>query len=726
MSENAVLRHADTGDWELAVAEAERAVEAGDRLDAGDAWPAVMVLYLRGDLAGASAVPPLVSPGGADADRALLAAWSASVAWARGEVAACRELADRALAGAAGEPRALAAAHTALALLAAAEGDRRANERHYALGLAAAERCEDRTQQLRIRTNRASQRMEEGDLTGALAELDHVLWRFGIGPDAHPNGLGLVHNNRAEILVRAGRLAEARDGFRAALTVLQRAGAAGVAYALAGLGETHEARGDLVQARAAFEEAVAVAGERGFSQALVPALCGLARVLAASGDVVVARDAGRWAVAEATSLTAATAYAAAGWAALPVDPSAARGHADSAIALARAGRRPAALAEGLELAAAAVLAPDGGARDGGASSGGASGGGASSGGASGGGASGEGASGGGAPGAGAVKAAESGWRPAEAGRFLAEAARIWADVGDPVAAARVDLALARTGADRAPIAARVVAEHRLRALGADPSSGTRSLAGAPARPPVTVRMLGSFAVLHGDDPVPVAAWQSRKARDLLKLVIARRGRPITRDALGEALWPGEAKVANRLSITLSVLRGVLDPDRGRPADHYVTAGAGGLAYDPHTLAVDVDAFLQLAHAGTAAAREGRADEARVLLSAADLAYTGEVLADEPDFSGAGPLRAEVRLARLAVMRALGGVHVAAGDLDSAAWAWSRLLADDPYDEDVALRLVTELTAAGRHGEAARQRRRYEVRMRELGIPTHSGPKGRSR
>jgi DNA-binding SARP family transcriptional activator/tetratricopeptide (TPR) repeat protein len=708
MSENAVLRHADAGEWERAVAEAQRAVAAGAPLDAGDAWPAVMVLYLRGDLAGASAVPPLVVPGGPDADHALLAAWSASVAWARGDVAACRALTDEALAGAAGEPRALAAAHTALALLAAAEGDRRANERHYALGLAAAERCEDRTQQLRIRTNRASQRMEEGDLTGALAELDHVLWRFAIGPDAHPNGLGLVHNNRAEILVRAGRLAEARDGFRAALTVLQRAGAAGVAYALAGLGETHEARGDLVQARAAYEEAVAVAGERGFSQALVPALCGTARVLAASGDVAAARQAGRRAVAEATSLTAPVAYAAAGWAALPEDPTAARGHAESAIELARAGRRPAALAEGLELAAAAVLASAGAPASGGAPASAPEAGRSS------------------ASGVGRPSLPEAGRPRAEAGRFLAEAARIWADVGDPVAAARVDLALARTGAGRAPIAARVVAEHRLRALGADPASGTRTLAAAPDRPPVTVRMLGSFAVLHGDDPVPVAAWQSRKARDLLKLLIARRGRPITRDALGEALWPGEANVANRLSITLSVLRGVLDPDRGLPADHYVTAGAGGLAYDGHTLAVDVDAFLQLAYAGTAAAREGRPEEARVLLSAADTAYTGEVLADEPDFEHAGSLRAEARRAGLAVMRALGGLHAAAGDLDGAAWAWSRLLADDPYDEDVALRLVTELTAAGRHGEAARQRRRYEVRMRELGIPTHSGPKGRSR
>ncbi|MFC4063295.1 AfsR/SARP family transcriptional regulator, partial [Actinoplanes subglobosus] len=296
----------------------------------------------------------------------------------------------------------------------------------------------------------------------------------------------------------------------------------------------------------------------------------------------------------------------------------------------------------------------------------------------------------------------------------------------PVGAAGIELALARTGTGRTPIAARVVAEHRLRALGADPESGTRSLAAGPARPVVAVRMLGSFVVLHGDDPVPVAAWQSRKARDLLKLLVARRGRPITRDALGEALWPGETNVANRLSITLSVLRGVLDPDRRLAPDHYVTAGAGGLAYDRHTLAVDVDAFLQLANAGTAAARQGRPDQARMLLSAADAAYAGEVLADEPDFEGAAALRAEARIAHLAVMRALGGVHVAAGDLDSAACAWSRLLADDPYDEDVALRLVTELTAAGRHGEAARQRRRYEGRMRELGIPTNSGPQGRSR
>ncbi|BEL07423.1 hypothetical protein Q0Z83_056140 [Actinoplanes sichuanensis] len=146
MSENAVLRHADAGEWERAVAEAQRVVAAGVTLDPGEAWPAVMVLYLRGDLAGASAVPRMVLPGEPGPDRALLAAWSASVAWARGEVAACRALADEALAGANGEPRALAAAHTALALLAAAEGDRRGNERHYALGLAAAERCEDRTQ----------------------------------------------------------------------------------------------------------------------------------------------------------------------------------------------------------------------------------------------------------------------------------------------------------------------------------------------------------------------------------------------------------------------------------------------------------------------------------------------------------------------------------------------------------------------------------------------------
>lgn len=284
----------EAGDWEPAIEHARRLAAGAGPLTARLAWPATMVLYLQGDLTGAASLPARVPDADAwlpdadadadaglpdarngepaagekaqaTADRALLAGWAATVEWARGQVSACRRTADRAfaLAQASGDARALATAHTVLALLAAAEGDRRGNDRHYALGLAAAMRAGEATLVLRIRANRASQRLEEGDLAGALAELEEALDLVPHGAGPHPAMVGLAQHNRAEVLLRRGRLGVARDGFRSACTILQRVGAGIVAYPLAGLGESHELRGDLPQARAAYEEAVQVAGAPG-------------------------------------------------------------------------------------------------------------------------------------------------------------------------------------------------------------------------------------------------------------------------------------------------------------------------------------------------------------------------------------------------------------------------------------------------------------------------------
>lgn len=673
----ALLRYVDAGEWNSALEQALRVAATAGPLPARVAWRVTMVLYLQGDLPAAEAVlaraASNVDPIDDLADEALVVAWAASVRWAQGDVPACRSAVGLAftLAQGSGSARALAAAHTVLALLAATEGDRRANDRHYALALAAAVRADDTTQQLRIMANRASQRLEEGDLPGALTELDDALALVADRHDAHPAMVGLAQHNRAELLLRSGRLLAARDGYRTACTTLQRAGSDLIAYPLTGLGESYELRGDLPQARAAYEEAALVARFAGNSQLLVPALCGLARLFAATGDPGATPTAAE-ALAAATGLTEAAAHVAAGWAALAVDDTvAAREHAETAMSLARARRNPTVLAEGLELAA---LTHD----------------------------------------------------PCGAEPLLGDAARVWADIGDPVAVARLQLVLARTAAGRTPTGAEVVAELRLRALAVDPRTGTRSLSRSTRSPgrTVGVRLLGSFAVLQDGEPVPVTAWQSRKARDLLKLLVARRGRPVTREALGEALWPGEDAVANRLSITLSVLRTVLDPERAAPPDRYVVADAAGVTYDPRTLPVDVDTFLHLAAAGLAASRSGRADEATMLLEAADAAYTGDVLEDEPDLEALASLRDEARAAYLAVSRALGAARAKAGDVDGAVRAWLRLLERDPYDEDGALRLIELLLASGRRGEAARHHRRYTRRMRELGVAAAPMPAGR--
>jgi DNA-binding SARP family transcriptional activator len=235
---------------------------------------------------------------------------------------------------------------------------------------------------------------------------------------------------------------------------------------------------------------------------------------------------------------------------------------------------------------------------------------------------------------------------------------------------------------------------------------------------VRITALGRFAVSVGGHPVPATAWQSRKARDLLRILVARRGRPVARDELAELLWPGEPadRVGHRLSVALSTARQVLDPDRRAPADHAVSADAGSLALNLSTVTLDAETFAGYAGYGLVALREGRVDEARAALEAAERAYAGDFLEDEPYDDVAAAAREELRAGFLQVVRALAGLSRRAGRADDAVRYLLRALAVDPYDEPAHRALVEILTGNGRHGEARRARERYAAAMAEIGVP----------
>src|SRR5690606_24927548 len=74
-----------------------------------------------------------------------------------------------------------------------------------------------------------------------------------------------------------------------------------------------------------------------------------------------------------------------------------------------------------------------------------------------------------------------------------------------------------------------------------------------------------ICVLGGFDVVSLcgrrAQWSSRKARELLKMLVAARGVATSREVFMDALWPDEppAKLGNRFSVALTVIRRALDP-----------------------------------------------------------------------------------------------------------------------------------------------------------------------
>lgn len=247
------------------------------------------------------------------------------------------------------------------------------------------------------------------------------------------------------------------------------------------------------------------------------------------------------------------------------------------------------------------------------------------------------------------------------------------------------------------------------------AAGLLAAVEATAGPRVEVRVLGKFEVLRDGRPVAEREWQSRKARELVRILIARRGRPIGREALAELLWPGEdmAALANRLSVALAVVRRVFDPGRVHPQGHFVRGEESVVALDLEHLCIDVEDFLREAAAGLALRAISPKDGFAQLQRAVDR-YSGEALVEDAYADWAIPLRDEARTQLLAATRAL-AEHFSQTEPAKAVPYLMRALDQDGYDEPVHLLLVRALNAGGRFGEARRAYGRYAARMGELGL-----------
>lgn len=654
--------HQIHGDWDRAVGCLSRLVTADGAVPAAAAWRLGLIHHMRGEPERALTIyrNGFADQTGALADRALSAAWGAAAAWLTGDVAACRELADAAgeLAEQSGDSRALAATHTAWAMLAALTGDRRANDMHYLRALEHAQRAGDVLQIIRIRVNRGSHFLEEGYYREALVELDAAV---GLSEFA---GFGVLRTialtNRGEAARRLGRLDDAAHDNQTALAEQQRLGSALASYALTGLAAVYSDQGHASLARARFQEALALAEPTGDLQGLVPALTGLATTVAVD-DPEAAEAYARRALAAATTMRRTEALLAMGWVALRQGSQATlHHHAEAAYASALAQRDRAGIAESLELRGAAAT------------------------------------------------------DPAQKRRLLAEAEALWEALACPLPLARTRLGMVQAGVAADEEATLWEVEQACRALGARALVAEAAAVQADRRrgeaAQVSVRTLGGFRVLRRGVPVPHQAWQSRKARDLLKLLIARRGAPVPRDVLTDLLWPDgdPARTSGRLSVALSTLRSVLDPEKEHPPDEYVVSIAGALRLRADRVAIDVEVFLRAADAALAAGD-------REALSLAEAAYTGDFCEEDPYSDWAGALRDEARSAYVAVARALATRHAADGDPETASRYLLRLLACEPYDESAHVALVRQLDAAGRHGDARRRYREYAARMAELEV-----------
>lgn len=151
-----------------------------------------------------------------------------------------------------------------------------------------------------------------------------------------------------------------------------------------------------------------------------------------------------------------------------------------------------------------------------------------------------------------------------------------------------------------------------------------------AVPFIHITTFGTLRVVWQGAEVEESVWRTRQARQLLKVLITERPRPVATDRLIDLLWPGNSveTAATTLRSAINALRNVLEPDRpNRAPSRYIHTQSPGYAYRAHPdIWLDVEVFESLLRQ---AEKTANPNEKQRLLEEATGLYSDDYLISDP-------------------------------------------------------------------------------------------------
>ncbi len=212
---------------------------------------------------------------------------------------------------------------------------------------------------------------------------------------------------------------------------------------------------------------------------------------------------------------------------------------------------------------------------------------------------------------------------------------------------------------------------------------------------IQIYTLGTLRVVRDGYTVAESDWQTRQARQLLKILITERPRPVSTDRLIDLLWPESTShaAATTLRSAINALRHVLEPERPNraPARYIITQNPGYAFHGQNEIWLDVEAFedaLTLAEKSSASA-----DKMGHLQSAIAL-YADDYLMSDPYGDWARNERERLRERYLTALLNLAALQAEQGDYTAAMATTRQVLTRDPVRESAYQALMRYQAEAG--------------------------------
>ncbi len=237
-----------------------------------------------------------------------------------------------------------------------------------------------------------------------------------------------------------------------------------------------------------------------------------------------------------------------------------------------------------------------------------------------------------------------------------------------------------------------------------------NLSAGRTRPRFRIHCLGGFQVKREQTPVREAEWKSRRAKTLLKMLVAHDGRSVPREQAMDALWPDNESSDLRPAFNsmLHRVRKVLEPEAEAGKDIFCIQQEQDLiSLNRERVWTDVGQFQRHVEAARRMKAERNIPKTLAEYEQAATLYQGDFLADDTSADWAVPVREKLRQQYLSLLEDGANTAATSGDRDKALAFYEKLFLADLSHEKACRWLMTRYLSDGRRSEAIRAYERCE-------------------